>query len=253
MILHRLTENLRVQNWTAITIEFVLVIAGVFLGITAANWNEQRQARDETELLLSQLLPELNQFETFLGTLENYYGVTGRYADTAFAAWNNDPAVSDRDFVIAAYQASQVTAAGNNTNVWSEIFGAGNLRNIEDVDLRQGIARIMTFDYDVIELSAVATPYRQEVRTVIPHPIQDSIRRECGDRSSPDNPGQFTLPERCEPTLDDEMVAAAAAALRARPDLASELRWHRAAVANQLLNVNTLRTFVGDVVGRLKR
>ena len=45
MILRRLTQSLREQNWTAIAIEFVMLVAGVFLGIQVANWNGQRQER----------------------------------------------------------------------------------------------------------------------------------------------------------------------------------------------------------------
>ncbi len=43
MILRRLAQHLREQNWTAIAIEFVLLVAGVFLGIQVANWNDDRQ------------------------------------------------------------------------------------------------------------------------------------------------------------------------------------------------------------------
>ena len=39
MILRRLTTNLRAQNWTAIAIDFLIVVLGVFLGIQASNWN----------------------------------------------------------------------------------------------------------------------------------------------------------------------------------------------------------------------
>ena len=42
MILRRFTTALKQQNWTTILIEFVLLVGGVFLGIQAANWNEQR-------------------------------------------------------------------------------------------------------------------------------------------------------------------------------------------------------------------
>jgi len=38
MILRRLADNLRAHNWTALAIEFVLVLLGVFLGIQAQNW-----------------------------------------------------------------------------------------------------------------------------------------------------------------------------------------------------------------------
>ena len=43
MTLHRLTQALKDQNWMTIVVEFVLLVCGVFLGIQAANWNEQRR------------------------------------------------------------------------------------------------------------------------------------------------------------------------------------------------------------------
>lgn len=52
MLLRRLTHSLRVQNWTAIVIEFVLLVSGVFLGIQVANWNQDQQDhRLEAELI----------------------------------------------------------------------------------------------------------------------------------------------------------------------------------------------------------
>jgi cbb3-type cytochrome oxidase subunit 3 len=45
MILQRLGARLRQQDWTAVTIELVLVMAGVFLGIQMSNWNERRKER----------------------------------------------------------------------------------------------------------------------------------------------------------------------------------------------------------------
>ena len=45
MILRRLTEHLKQQHWTAIGIELVIVVLGVFLGMQVSNWNEERVAR----------------------------------------------------------------------------------------------------------------------------------------------------------------------------------------------------------------
>lgn len=44
-MLRRLVQRLRQQDWTAVTIELALVVAGVFLGIQVANWNDQRKER----------------------------------------------------------------------------------------------------------------------------------------------------------------------------------------------------------------
>jgi hypothetical protein len=45
MILRRLSQSLKEQNWTAIVIEFVLLVSGVFLGMQVSNWNLERGER----------------------------------------------------------------------------------------------------------------------------------------------------------------------------------------------------------------
>jgi hypothetical protein len=45
MILRRVIAHFREQEWTAIAIDFVIVVAGVFVGIQVANWNTDRQNR----------------------------------------------------------------------------------------------------------------------------------------------------------------------------------------------------------------
>lgn len=52
MFLRRIIENLKTQNWTAIAIEFAIVIVGVFLGTQVSNWNQERIEKSETAQLL---------------------------------------------------------------------------------------------------------------------------------------------------------------------------------------------------------
>lgn len=40
MLLRRITEHVKAQNWTAVVIDLVIVVVGVFIGIQVANWNE---------------------------------------------------------------------------------------------------------------------------------------------------------------------------------------------------------------------
>lgn len=63
MVLRRLAENLKAQNWTAITIEFVLLVVGVFLGIQVANWNEARVERDLVRGHLGEIAQDLRAQE----------------------------------------------------------------------------------------------------------------------------------------------------------------------------------------------
>ncbi|MEM9014353.1 MAG: hypothetical protein AAGB02_04515 [Pseudomonadota bacterium] len=46
MILRRITEHVKAQNWTAVALDFVIVVVGVFIGIQVSNWNDGRLERE---------------------------------------------------------------------------------------------------------------------------------------------------------------------------------------------------------------
>ena len=45
MLLRRITEHVKAQNWTAVALDFVIVVVGVFIGIQVSNWNDARGER----------------------------------------------------------------------------------------------------------------------------------------------------------------------------------------------------------------
>jgi len=52
MILRRFITHFRKQEWTAIGIDFLIVVVGVFVGLQVNNWNQAKFARHEYELAL---------------------------------------------------------------------------------------------------------------------------------------------------------------------------------------------------------
>ena len=81
MILRRVTEHLREQHWTAIAIDLVIVILGVFIGLQVNNWNEARNERSRERTYLERLLVD---FDANAKTLEIY--VEGRQRDAQILA-----------------------------------------------------------------------------------------------------------------------------------------------------------------------
>lgn len=252
MIFKRAIANLRAQNWVAIVIEIGIVIIGVFLGNQVSNWNNDRIEQRENVRMLQNLKPEATSMIENFATIGRYYAVTRRYADTAYAGWRGDPTVSDRDFVIAAYQASQITVTGINSDTWSQIFGSDRLRAIEDPALREELSVLMTADYTTLE-SELFTAYREHVRQVIPEDIQDAIRATCGDQRITGTAGFVRLPPSCSLDIADERFRMAASALRDRPELVGEMRWHFAAVASYLENISNLGRIARRVLERVDR
>lgn len=236
MIFKRAVAKLRAQDWTAIGIELLIVILGVFIGTWVANWNQQRQAARDTRQMLVQLRPELQQLEAFSASAHRYYAITGRYADTALAGWSGDPAVSDAQFVIAAYQASQVYGFNNNGASWALVFGANDLRNIPDAEARQALTRLMTFDYSTINIGSVQTEYRNRVREVISDSIQRKVRDSCGDIID-GGAGTVVLRSTCPIAIEPKLAASTAADLRRDHTLRQLLGQHRSVVSAFLANL----------------
>ena len=59
MILRRVMEHVKHQNWTAVALDFVIVVVGVFIGIQVSNWNAERAAQDRREQVKATLLTDL--------------------------------------------------------------------------------------------------------------------------------------------------------------------------------------------------
>ena len=242
MILRRLTANLKAQNWTAITIEFAIVVLGVFVGTQVSNWNQARLEKQATNRMLDQLRPELENQLDFFQSARTYFSVSERYAARALAGWEDDPDVSDNEFVIAAYQASQIYGIGINAQNWTLTFGGDQLRDIDDPRLRRNLTAVLTADYEPVSFNAMATRYREHVRQVIPNQVQEQIRGRCGDRNISREGTQFivALPPSCPLVLNASDASNAAKLLRSHHELADELNWHLAAIASYLASVGGL-------------
>lgn len=244
MILRRLTENLRLQNWTTIAIELVIVIIGVFVGNSVNDWSQQRMADRETNELLVELRPEMTRQRQSMESITNYLQITSRYADVAFAGWRRDPAVSDAQFVIAAYQASQAYELSANGQTWAEIFGGDQLRRIKDSAISTPLQRLMTYDYSLLSYDRLNSKYRDQVRLVIPNDIQRLIRQRCGDRLILEGKG-LALPATCQITIPG--APEAAADLRAHRELVGELAQHESLIATQFTNVALVESQIDEL------
>ena len=69
MILRRLNEHVRAQNWVAVGLDFLIVVAGVYLGIALGDWHDAREAAEEERAILGRLSAEFVVIESELDEL----------------------------------------------------------------------------------------------------------------------------------------------------------------------------------------
>lgn len=148
MILRRLTQSLKEQNWTAIAIEFVLLVLGVFLGIQVANWNEQRREHALEAEYIARLQRDFSAIDARLTInltrWENTAAATIRLINDLGAfrqrpAWPRVKAEMLRD--LDATMGSRIPAPRAASYV--ELLSAGRLGLLRDTHLREALA-----DYD---------------------------------------------------------------------------------------------------------
>lgn len=60
MILRRVIEHLRKQHWTAVLLDFLIVVLGVFVGLQVNNWNEARLEAVRRAQIVDALVTNLN-------------------------------------------------------------------------------------------------------------------------------------------------------------------------------------------------
>lgn len=61
MLLRRVIQHVKTQNWFAVAIDFVIVVVGVFIGIQVSNGNDAQSDRKREHAFLQALVEDVRQ------------------------------------------------------------------------------------------------------------------------------------------------------------------------------------------------
>ncbi len=75
MLLRRITKHVKDQNWTAVGIDFFIVVVGVFIGIQVANWNDAQGDRHREILILQNIANDIrSDIASYEVAIDGAYG-----------------------------------------------------------------------------------------------------------------------------------------------------------------------------------
>ncbi|MEO8460346.1 MAG: hypothetical protein ABI451_07445 [Dokdonella sp.] len=228
MIFRRLAAHLRRQDWTAVVVELIVVIVGVFIGVQASNWNQDRETDHKaavfTERLRADLLEEAWGYEFEI----EYFNEVLISAKRAADALTGKTPLSDEALLIAAYRATQYNFNIRRRATYDELTSTGDMGLIRDPVLRELAMRVYTAPmFDTIFDEGKTNPYRKAFRMAIPYDVQHTVAETCGDRVV--LPGDYKAIEHsldypCSTDLSPQVIAASAAILRNDPHFLECLR-----------------------------
>ncbi|PCJ49194.1 MAG: hypothetical protein COA74_06415 [Gammaproteobacteria bacterium] len=92
MILKRLAEGIKNQDWFVVTIEIMIVVIGIFIGLQVNDWNETRKNHNLEARFMSELTAEIHRE---IDSLENKINRINKridiLVDSIIIIQNNDP------------------------------------------------------------------------------------------------------------------------------------------------------------------
>ena len=222
MILRRIAEAFRRQDWFTVFIETMIVVVGVFVGLQVNNWNAARIENDQSRIFTQTLKNDLRADAMLYRGVADYYGAVRDNGECALSALDGEKPLSDEELVICAYRASQVALVSINRSTYDELVSTGRINLIADKAFRE--AAIDHFGFNFIEAAHTdgrEAGYRNLVRGLIPPEAHRAARRDCGDVASDDI---ISLDYPCKLDIPDAVIAKAAQAIRAEAGLPAALR-----------------------------
>ena len=141
MLLRRMIDHIKAQNWTAVTLDFVIVVVGVFVGVQATGWAneraEQQQIRTYLQTLKEDLINDRDMLE--IVSMQINRDIIGKTA--ALTEYSRNRSLEDYDNLeLLILKPGLYRPYAWNRTTLSQLQAIGGIRQIKDVRLRSMIA-----------------------------------------------------------------------------------------------------------------
>ncbi|MGH8213788.1 MAG: DUF6090 family protein [Rhodanobacteraceae bacterium] len=252
-------SHLRRQDWTAVFIELVVVVLGVFIGVQASNWNEDRETNRRAAVFAERLKGDLREEAWGYEVQVGYFNQVLANAKRAAGALTGKAPLSDEALLVSAYRATQFNSFTRRRATYDELTSAGEISLIRDSALRDLAMRVYTEPMvDDIVRSSQQAEYRKAFRMALPFEVQQVLAEKCGDHIVP--VGNYKAIARvldypCSTGLAPSVIAASDDALRKDPRLLALLQLRIADIETDLGNMTVyyahdIRTPLRRLAGR---
>lgn len=242
MLFRRFISYFKERRWIDFVTELVVLVVGVFLGIQAANWNDDRLEREKGRLFVERLTEDLQSDLSSREALVSYYEAVISSGERTVVRLNAESIDDPLGLVVDAYRATEYNHRPPTRATFDEIVSTGSLGLIPTEVREAGLVDYYRYDNSLAMREAVrVSPYRLRVRSLLPHKVQTAIRANCSDIFS-ETYERIGFKQGCELGLPADDIELAAQLLHSDSGLLGDLRLHFSTLHAQL------PSFRGEVV-----
>ena len=154
MLLRRITQHVKDQNWFAVFLDFFIVVAGILIAFQITNWNEAREQRILENHYLERLVEDMD--ESIAGNERGINFVKYNQAN----AWVihqslkacEIPDGQEDSFADGLYQIGRYTPVDYELETIHEMLSAGNFSVIRNPEIRSRLNGLVSDSTDYLEL-----------------------------------------------------------------------------------------------------
>ena len=209
MLLRRVISHVREQEWTAIGIDFGIVVVGVFIGIQVSNWNDARQSERTARSYIERIREDLRGNRDDLSQRRAYFSTVRDHGLKALEALDQPPERLGEKFLVDVYQATHLLQREFGRDTYDEILSVGAKSAISDVEVRRRLSNFYRSIKGQLRVLEIDPPLREIIRRNYPYPVTCAIRDACDDVVRTGDAGEpiISLPATCDPELSEEQVS----------------------------------------------
>lgn len=145
MILARLSRAIRQQNWFAVALEFIIVIAGVVMGFQVTAWNEARTDRLRESVILTNLGGDFRTLVTDIDRIIERTFEISRNVTIVVETIDTGVVPEDRidQFETGLIALVWAVPPPQSPSTLQELVSSGGLSRLTDPALREAMAQFM--------------------------------------------------------------------------------------------------------------
>lgn len=253
MILARISRAIRDQNWFAVGLEFVIVIAGVVIGFQVTAWSAHQARAQRATIMMDQLAADLEAERWRIEATTRHYEDVAAEAQIALDALAGRSALSDEQLVIKAFRGTQYFWAGVIRSTYDELVASGEIALLPQGEFRDAAIEYYNSSTRSLMSELGLTPFRDAFRQRVSPRLHQALVTACAEDPSI-AVGDFDALEQfidfpCEIDGFDAEIGALAEMLRTDDALVGLLRWRVIESQQDLSNL----TYFHDLLERARR
>ena len=145
MLLRRVSEHVKKQDWLAVAVDFIIVVIGVFMGLQVQEWNQQRIDRNKEHVYLERLTTDFSIIERGLQRCLAVYkdsieaiNLVSQVVETQVTS-DSTPITDDNTFATALIRMTAGDIPAGRSAAFVEMLSTGDLSILRDATLRDAL------------------------------------------------------------------------------------------------------------------